>query len=123
MQFCIDASPSDPVEQALQSSQSSLRSLRMSRGLHQRRGRRGALGADEIHLDFRDDADRPYRWADLFTWGAFALFLVTTAVTVCLGHSLGMHRRLIDRSFDCPLWLERAFVYLGTLVGIGGLMA
>src|SRR5215813_11644721 len=30
-----------------------------------------------------------------FTWGAFILFLVTTATTICLGHSLGMHRRLI----------------------------
>jgi hypothetical protein len=55
-----------------------------------------------------------------FTWGALALFVVTTAVTVCLGHSLGMHRRLIHRSYDCPLWLERLFVYLGTLVGMAG---
>jgi fatty-acid desaturase len=55
-----------------------------------------------------------------FSWGALALFLVTTAVTVCLGHSLGMHRRLIHRAYDCPLWLERSFVYLGTLVGMAG---
>jgi stearoyl-CoA desaturase (delta-9 desaturase) len=55
-----------------------------------------------------------------FTWGALALFVATTAVTVCLGHSLGMHRRLIHRSYDCPLWLERLFVYLGTLVGMAG---
>src|SRR5258707_7901107 len=32
-----------------------------------------------------------------FTWGAFILFLVATATTVCLGHSLGMHRRLISK--------------------------
>ncbi len=55
-----------------------------------------------------------------FTWGALALFLVTTAVTVCLGHSLGMHRRLIHRAYDCPVWVERLFVYLGTLVGMAG---
>jgi len=55
-----------------------------------------------------------------FTWGALALFIATSAVTVCLGHSLGMHRRLIHRSYDCPLWLERLFVYLGTLVGMAG---
>ena len=55
-----------------------------------------------------------------FTWDALALFVVTTAVTVCLGHSLGMHRRLIHRAYDCPLWLERLFVYLGTLVGMAG---
>jgi stearoyl-CoA desaturase (delta-9 desaturase) len=48
------------------------------------------------------------------------LFLVTTAVTVCLGHSLGMHRRLIHRAYECPLWLERLFVYLGTVVGMAG---
>jgi stearoyl-CoA desaturase (delta-9 desaturase) len=55
-----------------------------------------------------------------FTWGALILFLATTAVTVCLGHSLGMHRRLIHRAYDCPLWLEHAFIYLGTLVGMAG---
>jgi fatty-acid desaturase len=55
-----------------------------------------------------------------FTWGALALFVGTTAVTVCLGHSLGMHRRLIHRAYDCPLWLERLFVYLGVLVGMAG---
>jgi stearoyl-CoA desaturase (delta-9 desaturase) len=54
------------------------------------------------------------------TPGALALFVATTGVTVCLGHSLGMHRRLIHRSYDCPLWLERLFVYLGTLVGMAG---
>lgn len=55
-----------------------------------------------------------------FSWSAFALFLVATAGVLCFGHSLGMHRRLIHRSFDCPLWLERGMVYLGTLVGLGG---
>ena len=55
-----------------------------------------------------------------FTWDAFLLFLATTGTTVCLGHSLGMHRRLIHRAYDCPLWLERLFVYLGALVGMAG---
>ena len=54
------------------------------------------------------------------TPGAILLFLVSTAITICLGHSLGMHRRLIHRAFDCPLWLERLFVYFGTLVGMAG---
>ncbi len=48
------------------------------------------------------------------------VFIVTSAVTLCLGHSLGMHRKLIHESFDCPLWLDRVFVYHGTLVGLGG---
>jgi fatty-acid desaturase len=55
-----------------------------------------------------------------FSWGALALFFATSTITLCGGHSLGMHRRLIHRSFDCPLWLERLGVYLGTLVGLGG---
>ena len=52
-----------------------------------------------------------------FTWGAFALFLATCAATLCAGHSVGMHRRLIHNSFDCPPWLEGTCVYLGVLVG------
>jgi fatty-acid desaturase len=54
------------------------------------------------------------------TPGAVFVFIATTAVTVCLGHSIGMHRLLIHRSFSAPLWLERLFVYLGTLVGMAG---
>src|ERR1700753_1449835 len=40
------------------------------------------------------------------TWDAIALFICTTALTVCLGHSLGMHRRLIHRAYECPLSLQ-----------------
>jgi fatty-acid desaturase len=55
-----------------------------------------------------------------FAWDAFALFLATTAVTICAGHSVGMHRLLIHRSFQTPKWLEHVLVYLGTLVGMAG---
>lgn len=55
-----------------------------------------------------------------FTWDAFALFLVTSAITLCFGHSVGMHRRLIHASFQCPLWLEYLCVYLGVMVGMAG---
>lgn len=48
------------------------------------------------------------------------VFLILTSTTLCLGHSLGMHRKLIHKAFDCPLWMERLFVYLSTLVGLGG---
>ncbi len=51
---------------------------------------------------------------------AFAVFLILTAVTICAGHSVGMHRLLIHRSFDAPLRLERMLVWLGTLVGMAG---
>ena len=37
-----------------------------------------------------------------------------------LGHSVGFHRRLIHRSFACPLWLERILVWIGTAVGMSG---
>jgi fatty-acid desaturase len=55
-----------------------------------------------------------------FTWDALALFLLTTTITICAGHSVGMHRLLIHRSFAAPKWLERTLVYLGTLVGMAG---
>jgi fatty-acid desaturase len=111
----------DPVDEALRQSASTFRSPRM------------------FDADDTDAIDGGARWKPVksiwistmtlaaliggpfaFTWGALALFVATTAVTVCLGHSLGMHRRLIHRSYDCPPWLERLFVYLGTLVGMAG---
>src|SRR6185436_18730465 len=96
--------PTDPVDAALQASASTFRSPRMFDA------------ADTSAVDGRV-AWKPVKslWISgmtlaaliggpiSFTWGAFALFLVTTAVTVCLGHSLGMHRRLIHRAYDCPL--------------------
>lgn len=55
-----------------------------------------------------------------FSWSGFAVFLGMSAITLCMGHSVGFHRRLIHRSFECPKWLERVMVYFGTLVGMGG---
>jgi stearoyl-CoA desaturase (delta-9 desaturase) len=55
-----------------------------------------------------------------FSWGAFAVFLVTAGVTLCAGHSVGFHRRLIHRSFECRKWVEHLLVWLGTAVGMGG---
>lgn len=55
-----------------------------------------------------------------FSWSAVLFFLFTCILTLCGGHSLGMHRKLIHDSFDCPKWMERLGVYLGTLVGLGG---
>ena len=97
-------------------------------------------GSDRIHVAEGDDpAEGRVRWAPiksiwigsmtlvaiilgpvLFSWDALALFLATTAITLCFGHSVGMHRRLIHRSFNCPRWLEYLCVYLGTLVGMAG---
>jgi stearoyl-CoA desaturase (delta-9 desaturase) len=97
-------------------------------------------GSERMSADERTDpADGRVRWAPakslwigsmtvvavglgplLFSWNAFLLFIATSAVTLCFGHSVGMHRRLIHSSFDCPLWLEYLCVYLGTLVGMAG---
>lgn len=55
-----------------------------------------------------------------FSWDAFFVFLSLSGITLCVGHSVGFHRRLIHRSFECPKWLERLMVYFGTLVGMGG---
>lgn len=55
-----------------------------------------------------------------FSWDSLAVFLGLAAVTLCLGHSIGVHRRLIHRSFECPPWLERILVWLGCAIGIGG---
>jgi stearoyl-CoA desaturase (delta-9 desaturase) len=55
-----------------------------------------------------------------FSWSAVAVFVILTGATLLLGHSVGFHRRLIHRSFDCPLWLERLLVWCGTLVGMSG---
>ena len=55
-----------------------------------------------------------------FTWGALFLFMALSGITLCTGHSVGFHRRLIHRSFQCPKWLEHLLLYMGTIVGIGG---
>lgn len=55
-----------------------------------------------------------------FRWDAFALFLALSAFTLCTGHSVGFHRRLVHRSFKCPKWLERLLVWSGAMVGMGG---
>lgn len=55
-----------------------------------------------------------------FTWAAFGMFLVLTGVVLLLGHSLGSHRKLVHGSYQCPRWLEYAFVYLGVQVGLSG---
>lgn len=49
-----------------------------------------------------------------------ALFVVSTAVVLLFGHSLGSHRKLIHDSFQCPRWLEYGLVYCGVLVGLAG---
>lgn len=54
------------------------------------------------------------------SWNAFWIMLILMFLTLCLGHSVGMHRLLIHRSFEAPRWLEYLLVYLGVLVGMAG---
>lgn len=55
-----------------------------------------------------------------FRLEAAAFGCLLTVVTLCLGHSVGLHRLLIHRSFECFRWLEYLLVHLGTVVGMGG---
>ncbi|MFD2262662.1 acyl-CoA desaturase [Lacibacterium aquatile] len=55
-----------------------------------------------------------------FSWSALMVFLLLTGASLLLGHSVGFHRRLIHRSFECPKWLEYTLVWVGTCVGMGG---
>jgi len=54
------------------------------------------------------------------SWSGIAIFVLSTAAGLLLGHSVGFHRRMIHGSFDCPLWLERTLAWFGTTVGMSG---
>ncbi|OAN70355.1 fatty acid desaturase [Jannaschia sp. EhC01] len=54
------------------------------------------------------------------SWGGLVAFLILSGITLCAGHSVGMHRLLIHRSFTATKGLERLLVWLGTLVGMAG---
>lgn len=54
------------------------------------------------------------------TPSAILLFVVFTYLSLLLGHSVGMHRKLIHRTYDCSQVLERVLVYLGVVVGMAG---
>jgi stearoyl-CoA desaturase (delta-9 desaturase) len=51
---------------------------------------------------------------------AIVVFVVFTYLSLLLGHSVGMHRKLIHRTYECPKPLERFLVYLGVIVGMAG---
>lgn len=54
------------------------------------------------------------------TWQAVLLFLVLTYATLLIGHSVGMHRMMIHRTFRARKWLARVLLYVGTIVGVSG---
>lgn len=55
-----------------------------------------------------------------FSIGALAVCLLLTYATLLLGHSVGMHRRLIHRTFRINRWVDGLLVYLGVIVGMAG---
>jgi len=55
-----------------------------------------------------------------FSWSAAALFVVLTYASLLIGHSVGMHRMMIHRSFKCLKPVERALIYVGVLVELSG---
>lgn len=88
-------------------------------------------GSDPSHGEVRWDGMRSVYNASMLTaaivlaplyatWSAVGVSIALAAITLCCGHSVGFHRRLIHRSFECPKGVERVLVYLGTLVGMGG---
>jgi fatty-acid desaturase len=54
------------------------------------------------------------------TAGSITLFVLLTYATLLVGHSIGMHRLLIHRTYRCSKWLERLLIYAGVLVGMAG---
>jgi fatty-acid desaturase len=54
------------------------------------------------------------------SWDAFLVFIILTSMTICGGHSVGMHRLLIHHAFKTHIWIEHFLVYLGVLVGMAG---
>ncbi len=52
--------------------------------------------------------------------GAVTVFVLGSALTLCAGHSVGIHRGLIHRSYRAPAPVRWVLAWLGTLVGMAG---
>ena len=48
------------------------------------------------------------------------LFFYLTYGSLLIGHSAGMHRMMIHRTYQVPKWVERLLIYIGVLVGMAG---
>ncbi len=55
-----------------------------------------------------------------FSFDALFLCISLTYITLLVGHSVGMHRMMIHRSFKAPKPVERILIYIGVLVGMSG---
>ena len=56
-----------------------------------------------------------------FTWSGLAVFMVLSVITG-MSVTLGFHRLLTHRSFDCAPWLKRLLAFTGGLAGEGGVI-
>ena len=56
----------------------------------------------------------------VMTWQSVLLFIALTYATLLIGHSVGMHRMMIHRTFKARPWAARSLIYIGTLVGVAG---
>lgn len=54
------------------------------------------------------------------SYDSVLLFALLTYASLLFGHSIGMHRLLIHRTYDCHPWMMRALIYVGVLVGMAG---
>ena len=55
-----------------------------------------------------------------FSLDTILLFAGLTYFTLLFGHSVGMHRYFIHRTYQTHPWLARTLVYLGVVVGMAG---
>jgi len=55
-----------------------------------------------------------------YTHSALILLLTTTYFSLLVGHSVGMHRLMIHRTFECHPIIEKILIYVGVLVGMSG---
>ncbi len=55
-----------------------------------------------------------------FSFSSLLLFLLLTYFSLLIGHSVGMHRMMIHRTFKSPRLVERLLIYIGVLVGMSG---
>lgn len=55
-----------------------------------------------------------------FSWQGLIAFIILSAVTGCLGITLGYHRLLSHRSFETPAFVKYIFAFIGCLALQGG---
>ncbi len=55
-----------------------------------------------------------------FDLNVLILFLFLTYFSLLVGHSVGMHRMMIHRTFESPPLVEKTLIYIGVLVGMSG---